>query len=288
MYNLRYHIASLVSVFLALAVGLVLGTVVVERGVLDAQKRTLVESLRGEFAQLSDANAGLRDEAESARTLSRQTIDYVVAGELEGRTVAVVATTGRTDAAAAVQAAVSAAGGTPVLVTIRKPGAALDDGAVRDAIASALRSATSGSVPSTVGALPERVAVALVAEWEGTGVMPLTRALDAAGGIGARALTEGAAVSGIVVVASEEVTTEPFALAIARAAAEAGLPVLGAEVTGQETGAVDALVAAGLSGVDHADRPEGALSVVWILARGVTGYFGVGEGASARFPEIRR
>ncbi|TLM73164.1 MAG: hypothetical protein FDZ70_07925, partial [Actinobacteria bacterium] len=30
VYNLRYHIASLVSVFLALAVGLVLGTVVVE------------------------------------------------------------------------------------------------------------------------------------------------------------------------------------------------------------------------------------------------------------------
>ena len=35
MYNLRYHIASLVAVFLALAVGLLLGTVVVERGELD-------------------------------------------------------------------------------------------------------------------------------------------------------------------------------------------------------------------------------------------------------------
>lgn len=289
MYNLRYHIASLVSVFLALAVGLVLGTVVVERGLLDAQKRTLVEGLQGEFTRLSEENSSLRDDAETSRSLLKQTVDYVVAGELDGRTIAIVGTTGRTDAAAAVQAAVKAAGGTPVVVSLRKPGAGLEDGEVTKTVLPALERITgeaSGST-STAG-LESRVATAVAAEWAGGGVMPLTRALDSAGALDASTLEAGLRVSGIVVVASSEETADPFAVSLALAAAGKGVPVLGAEVTGQETKAVDALVGVGLSGVDHADRPEGVLSIIWVLARDVTGYFGVDEGASAHFPEFRR
>jgi hypothetical protein len=49
MYNLRYHIVSLVAVFLALTVGLVLGTVVVERGVLTKQRAALVGDLTKQY-----------------------------------------------------------------------------------------------------------------------------------------------------------------------------------------------------------------------------------------------
>ena len=62
MYNLRYHIASLVAVFLALAIGLILGTVVGERGTLDKQQTTLVTSLQKDFTLLRTENADLKRE----------------------------------------------------------------------------------------------------------------------------------------------------------------------------------------------------------------------------------
>ncbi len=58
MFDMRYHIASLVAVFLALTVGIVLGTAIVNRGVLVRQQNALVGSLRTEFASLRDRGQG--------------------------------------------------------------------------------------------------------------------------------------------------------------------------------------------------------------------------------------
>lgn len=286
MYNLRYHIASLVSVFLALAVGLILGTVVVERGLLDAQKRTLVQSLQDEFRSLSTQNDSLRDDAESMRTLAKQTVDYVVAGEMSGKTVAIVGITGRSDAAAAAQSAVQAAGGTAVIVTVRKPDGGLGEDDVDAAIESVLRGRREG--PATVTVDATSVASVLAAEWASGEPRPLTRAIQGAEALGAEGLRDGVAVDALLVVASSEETADPLAVAIASAMAARGLPVAGVEVTTQETKAADAAVDAGLPAVDHADLPDGVVSLVWVLSRGVKGHFGVDEGAVGRFPEIRR
>ena len=48
MYNVRYHIASLVSVFLALALGLVLGGLIVDKTPATSQS-SLVTGLKQEF-----------------------------------------------------------------------------------------------------------------------------------------------------------------------------------------------------------------------------------------------
>ena len=48
MYNIRYHIASLASVFLALALGLVLGGLIVDKTPSSAQS-VLVTGLKQEF-----------------------------------------------------------------------------------------------------------------------------------------------------------------------------------------------------------------------------------------------
>ena len=60
MYNLRYHIASLVAVFLALAIGIVLGGLVVRQGVFDTQQRALVSSLQSEFNSIKKQNTALK------------------------------------------------------------------------------------------------------------------------------------------------------------------------------------------------------------------------------------
>lgn len=286
MYNLRYHIASLVSVFLALAVGLVLGTIVVERGVLDAQKKTIVQSLQVDFQRITDENQAMRADSEAARALAKLTVDYAVAGELEGRTVAVIGTTGRSDAAAGVQAAIQAAGGTAVVVTMREPSAGLGQDAADEA-ALAVLERIEDSQPVTASVEATRIAEVLAEEWTRTGRRPLTDALQAAGGLGAEALPTRVSIDGLVVVASTEETADPLASALGRAFAALGVPVAGGETTTQETKAVDAAVEAGLPAVDHIDQPDGVLSLVWILARDAKGHFGIDEGAVARFPEIR-
>ena len=72
MYNLRYHIASLVAVFLALSVGLLLGTIVVDRGVIEAQRTTLVESIGRSVDKVTAANQQLRDANASLNAFAAQ------------------------------------------------------------------------------------------------------------------------------------------------------------------------------------------------------------------------
>jgi hypothetical protein len=90
MYNLRYHIASLVAVFLSLSIGLLLGTIVVERGMLDSQRDTIVQSLQEEFRTLSADNNEMRAEISSQEDFIGTLLETAVDGSLEGRTVLVL------------------------------------------------------------------------------------------------------------------------------------------------------------------------------------------------------
>ena len=54
--RIRSLIASLVAVFLALSVGLVLGSIVVERGTIDRQQEALVKSLQNDFVRINREN----------------------------------------------------------------------------------------------------------------------------------------------------------------------------------------------------------------------------------------
>ncbi|TLM73687.1 MAG: hypothetical protein FDZ70_07520, partial [Actinobacteria bacterium] len=284
VYNLRYHIASLVSVFLALAVGLVLGTVVVERCMLDAQKTTLVGSLTKDFQSISAENKTMRTEVEAVRGFSDATVAYMVDGKLRGRTVVLLTTPARSDALAAAQGAVKAAGGVAAVVTLREEHAGLEDAAT----AERARSLTRSRDVTDTGELESRIASALAAEWTGEGDRPATEMLKSVGAMSVEGLPAGVAVAGVVLVASSEATVEPVALEIAIAAAARGVPAVGVEVTGQETRAADAASEAGLAAVDHADLPDGLLSLVWTLAEGAKGHYGLDKGATARFPELRR
>lgn len=284
MYNLRYHIASLVSVFLALAVGLVLGTIVVERGMLDSQKTTLVKSLTEDFQSISGENKTLRTEVDASRGFEEAAVTYMVAGTLEGTTVVLLNTADRSDALAAAQSAVKAAGGTSAVVTLRKPHAGLED----TATAERARSITRSRDVTSVAQLERAVAAVLASEWTGGGNRPLTDMLRSVGVLSIEGLPDGVGARGVVLLASSETTAEPVALAVAEDVALLGVPAVGAEVTEYETKAADAAAEAGLPAVDHLDLPDGVLSLVWTLARGAKGHYGVDAGAVARFPELGR
>lgn len=93
MVNLRYHIVSIVAVFLALAVGIVVGSTVVDRAIVNSLNDRLnaVEAR----ANATDAeNERLGDELETLREFSEQARDALVSGVLAGRPVLVVTVQG--------------------------------------------------------------------------------------------------------------------------------------------------------------------------------------------------
>lgn len=278
MYNLRYHIASLVAVFLSLSIGLLLGTIVVERGILDSQRDTIVQSLQEEFRTLSSDNTEMQAKVSIQEDFIDTLLGVTVDGTLLGRTVLVVVSTGRADGLGSTTEAIRNAGATPVTLLVSLPSFGLDDAAV-----SAALTETIG--PTEPDAMLDAVVSGLAAEWSVPGeARPLTEALDELGVVRVEGDT-GTAADAIVVMAAFSDVPDEGAIALAQALAQRGSTACGVEAVTQSTGVARAALEAGLSGVDHMGTPEGAFSMTWVLAGRANGYFGTGDEAQALWPE---
>lgn len=54
--DIRYHIASLAAVFLALALGILIGTSMISSDAINEQQKKMIEGLEKEFAVLREEN----------------------------------------------------------------------------------------------------------------------------------------------------------------------------------------------------------------------------------------
>lgn len=278
MYNLRYHIASLVAVFLALAMGLLLGTIVVERGVLSDQQTKLVTGLQKDFDQIRSESATLKTANDTLSAFAVETAPRIVEGALAGRTVLVIAAPDAGDTVSAVTASVRAAGGRTAVVTFTKEGLSLTDPDVATAAVTAL-GLPAGSAPTTT------VVAALAREWNTPGdPRTLTKALQAAGGLKLSGLAATATVDAVAVTAAFAGTPDPAAFALASALSNGAYPALGVETAKHGDGTAAAAKVAGLSGVDDIDTPVGGVSLVWVLAGRAKGLYGSGSTADAAYP----
>ena len=278
MYNLRYHIASLVAVFLALTVGLLLGSIVVERGLLSSQQTTLVNGLKAEFETLRTDSAALKAANDTLGAFADDAVPGLVASVLDGRTILVLAGADTADTAARASEAIRLAGGKVALATFAGPGFALDDAAVVAAVAKDL-----GVPESTIDAT--QVVNVLAAEWRTPGApRPLTKALIASGGLKFQGLTATATVDGTAITAVYDGVPDPWAIRLARAFVGEGRFALGVDTTKRTDGSAQTAKAAGLSGVDDVDTAMGRVSLAWVLSGRAEGLFGSREGASARYP----
>lgn len=278
MYNLRYHIASLVAVFLALAMGLLLGTIVVERGVLSSQQTSLVAGLEKQFNDIRTESASVKAANATLSGFAGEVAPQLVAGALTGRTVLIIAAPEAGDTVASARTAVTEADGRTAVVTIAKPGLALSDPDVAAAAEKAL-GVVAGSLDQTT------VVTALAHEWT-TPNDPrvLTKAMTTAGGLKLSGLPATGTVGAVVVCASYTGTPDGAALALAETISGGLLPAVGVETTKRADGTAAAAKAAGMSGVDNADTPVGSVSLVWVLAGRANGLFGVGDSVDFAYP----
>jgi hypothetical protein len=281
MYNLRYHIASLVAVFLALAIGLVLGTIVVERGALDQQRTSIVNSLQTDFTGLRTENAQLKKERDRDRAFGDDAVPALTTGMLEGRTIMLVTNAGRTDALPLTEQVLKDAGAQTLVVTVSKPGFGLDDQTVNKAVAAAL----TPSVSTTVTAEP--VVAALTAEWAHAGVrQPVTDALRSSGVLSVEGTGTIGSEDGVVLLAAFDNASDPSLVSLVAGLHKGGRNAVGVELEAGAAGVAEASLAAGLSTVDAIDLPEGALSLVYVMAGKAEGHFGVKAGATSAYPAL--
>ena len=313
MIDFRYHLVSIVSIFMALAVGIVLGA-----GPL---KGSIGESLTQEVTQLREDRAALRTELDAARKgstardeFTRDAAARLVGGALVGTTVAlVVLPKADADHVSDVEELLTVAGARVVSrTTVEGSWVPLGTSATskQATLATDLRrslglpqAAQSDSTP-----LDEVLADALVST-DATVTDAAKRALDTLASEklidvetadlvpASAAVVVGGPTEGDIVTDRDRAATRLATLALALDTAGRGA-VLASDVgvTGFEgvssvvrAARGDAGTSRSLSTVDDVSLPIGQVSVVYALVQqlgGGVGQYGLGDGVSAGYPPI--
>lgn len=279
MYNLRYHIASLVGVFLALALGLVLGGLVVRQGYFDEQQSAIVSNLKKEFADLQETNNALQEDLEVQQQYSSAVTSDWISGRLTGMTLVILTSGDEQEAVEAAQQAAKDAGATSVVVTLEKEGLGLDDDDVSAALQSILTTSTS---------LARDVPPALAAEWTSSfAPHPLTTALVDAGVLKISGAPDASLGFDILDLAARDGEPDSVALAITKAYADMGYTALAAEATGTATGvASTAFSKQGISAFDTLGTDIGRYTLVSLLSGGAPGLYSSSLPGARPYPPI--
>jgi hypothetical protein len=290
VFDLRYHVASLAAVFLALAVGILLG-VAISGKVGDAE-----ESFRSaEVARLSDRlreeqerAVGARQRGEAAEELVEGVYPELMEDRLAERRFALVflgPVSGR--ARSAVERTLSDAGsGDPVrMVALDVP---LNIEELDEALLADEELAAYAEEGDDFSGLGEDLGEELVAGGE----TPLWSALSALL-VEERAGTSALEVDGAVVVRSwlapptEDVeeadrvrATASLLDGLMRGIEGTGFPVVGVEAATSDASTIDDYRRLGISSVDNVDTVAGRLALALLLAGGQPGHYGIKDSAS--------
>jgi len=314
--DFRYHLVSIVSIFLALAVGIVLGAGPLQGQIGDTLTAEITQ-LRSDKASLRTQVTGLEQTTADQSAFEQATLRRVVAGVASGRGVAIVSLPGaEADVATAIADTVVAAGGTVASrTTLDASWVALDDATVtkRDDLAKELATTTRVATVTTNDTAPplfDRVlAAALTADSTTIGQDAARSALTSL--VDAKFLEADpkTAVSAqlIVVVAPSTNGADTKALQTELASWVSLTRALDASAAGTVVaasadpapaakdltiiGAVrkDKAAVTTVSSVDNAQTPMGLASVVLALAQqetGTAGHYGLAEGATAAFAPL--
>jgi VIT1/CCC1 family predicted Fe2+/Mn2+ transporter len=314
--DFRYHLVSIVSIFMALAVGIVLGA-----GPLQGR---IGDTLTSEITQLRSDKAALRDQvttlergATEADAYAEATLGRVVSGVASGRGVALVVLPDvNADRVVEVADVVTRAGATVASTTRVQPAFVATDTdtrTARDALAERLAGTLRMPVTTGAGSAPliDRVLAAALAADTTTGVGQ-EAARSALTELVTAKLVEvdpkTAVPAQLVVVLGNPLTsgtakersataTAWSQLAVALDAASSGtvlasfLPTPAGDGATSLVGAIrqDSNAAKAVATVDDAAEPMGLASVVLALVEqesGTVGHYGTGEGATAPFAPL--
>jgi hypothetical protein len=311
--DFRYHLVSIVAVFLALAIGIVVGTTALNGRVLnDLNRRVagLTSDKRGLEADLRSAQRRTSSEEAAVQAVT----PVVAAGRLAGTRVVLVSTPDapaglRDDLVPLLKGAGAQVGAAvrlrPALLDPAS-GALLDDLVAREAVPGldlpsgqpAARAVTQLAqvlvrAPGAP-ALPAQTARRVLAAYAGEDLVDVDGPVDQPGSLVVVLGGDPPSTPASGAASDAATTRDKVLLALARAldARGSGTVVAGTSGAASPGGLVavvrgDNGVADRVSTVDGSDTPTGRLAVVLALqqqARGAAGAYGSGSGAQAPLP----
>jgi Copper transport outer membrane protein, MctB len=290
MFDLRYHLASLAAVFIALAVGILLGVAI--SGKLSEADNAIahdrIDQLNG---QLQQANARA-DIIERRNLAAEQLLEIgypaLMENRLEGKNIGVLFV-GAVDGSvrSAIERTLSDSGsGSPVrLVAVDTPIDAKElDGALNGDQALTQFAQGGDDFTSLGNALGRELA-------DGDG-MPMWSTLSS-NLVEERSGASATPLDGVVVVRSWALPENPTAEQEAQAhptetlldgllsgLQHSGIPIVGVESTSEQDSAIDLYRTQGISSVDDVDALAGRVALALLLAGGEPGHYGVKDSAS--------
>ena len=310
MVDFRYHLVSIIAIFLALAVGIVLGTTRLNGPVLDGL-RVSIDGLKQDKRSLETEVQGLRADVQASDKFAGAVGPGLVRGELAGQRVLLVVTPETPKELAEqltpllVRAGAEVSGSLRVLPAFAAPGS-------RQLIEDLVASAVPAGIELPQGEPVERAAVELAAALgrrsgdpgidasEAQAVLSAFQEADLVQYTGANAAIRQATV---VVVLGASPAGRPDSTRQAEQAVElslagafddatGGVVVAGPNGSNAAEGLVrllrnDSGLAGRVSSVDNADRAIGLVAIVQALAeqlRGAVGQYGSGDGAAGPLP----
>ena len=299
MISFRYHLVSLIAVFLALAVGIVVGTTALN-GPITKDLRRQVNDVKKERNALAEANKQLQGQVDDAGQFAATYADHLVAGSLKGQNVVLLVLPGSSgDTEDGVARDVQAAGGkVSGKVTLTKTYLDPSHGGAIVSLATTAHpigwtapetndaAALGGSLlsyvllghgtPTDVTQVLAQFSELHMLETDGQGITPS---------------------KSVVVIGRGTVNPKDYAsqaeLALVSALSKGGHVVVAGDSQSAVGGGVIASVRASntqnaaVSTVDNADNPSGQVSTVLALAAAITGevgHYGTAKGADALYP----
>lgn len=301
MISFRFHLVSLVAVFLALGLGVLTGTTVLNRGIV-AQLERQTDQLATQSNELREAVRDLESEVDGWERFGENVSPLVIGERLSGRQVVLVTQEGTSTASTDRALAALQTSGAVVVreITVQDRMAIADDDD-REALRGLLGVPVQSSDDELLDRAAERLADQLAF---GPGDEDLVEAMAGAGLLTERRIDppDRSAASpdpAIVVVGGSTDTmsslpAERFLVPLVERLALDGQAVAAAEDSQVEDGFVAALregeVADRIVTQDNVDQLSGAMSLIValesLLAEGLAGHYGVKAGAQEPFPPV--
>ena len=265
MPDLRYHLISLISVFLALAIGILLGVAMADRGVVSDRMQAEITSIERQLDR-QHRQIGKQDEhiAEQEVMIQRMS-EVIIADSLKGENVALVAGPyADPDTYQAVESDLSKAGANITSVeTLAVPDPAKIGGGeltTQEATTPLASRYATNIARQVLGYTGEGRELPEIVVFIGGGEIPD----DAPPG---------------TLKALKAIQRRMFEIWL-----DAGVRVVGAESSDAGRTDVPLFQNAGIPSVDYADEPAGRAALIWLAASDIEGSYGTKDTASGPFP----
>jgi hypothetical protein len=277
--DLRYHVASLAAVFLALVVGILVGVGISGRGFVDKSERRNFEnriaSLQSRVDQLGAQKQLLTQQGAAEHTFVQETYPVLMRNRLAGKRLAVVVLGSAGPALGDVRQAIDDAGGTLALFRVLKEPVPVQ--AVRKAVAGRPGFQTMAAVGHE-----------LAQEWVTQGLTPISDAVSPVI-VEEQRGEPGGAINGVVLLGAlpTDAPSASFAGGILDGLEAGGMPVAAVERTGTVPSELPAYAQQGsVATVDDVDTPVGKLALALVLAGAPKGAYGTSPTDQSPLPRI--